>query len=233
MSSQGAKPQRYDSFVGNSLKEFLVAVPLFASTLAVMFDVGYFSGIDINLFTLFSISEHLVFALEALPLGIALALSNYAAIRFYRPITHALDRKVEENPRRTISLALMALIFCVTFIVVVLYIFPFYFLFIFTTVLALVLHFWHLIPTSMTKPPAIWLWSMVFVLVFAYGLGTDISRAYLASDTATHTVQTNTEALRVRLIRSGDKGLLFFVPQDKRIIFLRWDAVKEIARPRS
>src|SRR5579862_3972812 len=35
--------------------------------LAVTFDVGYFSALDINLFTIFSVSEHLLFSLEAIP----------------------------------------------------------------------------------------------------------------------------------------------------------------------
>jgi hypothetical protein len=35
--------------------------------LALIFDVGYFGAIDINLFTNFSISEHFLFSVEALP----------------------------------------------------------------------------------------------------------------------------------------------------------------------
>jgi hypothetical protein len=45
-----------------------------ATVFAVAFDVGWFSAIDISLFTLFSISEHIVFALRALPVAIALTL---------------------------------------------------------------------------------------------------------------------------------------------------------------
>jgi hypothetical protein len=52
---------------GEFSKELLVIAPLLGSTLAVAFDVGYFYGIDVNFFTLFSITEHIVFALEALP----------------------------------------------------------------------------------------------------------------------------------------------------------------------
>jgi hypothetical protein len=46
-------------------KEALVLIPLIGSVLALTYDVGYFYGIDINFFTFFSVTEHLVFAIEA------------------------------------------------------------------------------------------------------------------------------------------------------------------------
>jgi hypothetical protein len=51
-------------------KEILVAVPVLGSAIAISYDVGYFYGLDIKLFTLFSIAEHIVFALEALPFAL-------------------------------------------------------------------------------------------------------------------------------------------------------------------
>jgi hypothetical protein len=34
-----------------------------------------------------------------------------------------------------------------------------------------------------------------------------------------------------RLIRGGDRGLLFFSLDNKRVRFLRWDAIKQIDEP--
>jgi hypothetical protein len=64
-------------FAFSNLKEIAVLVPVFGSTIAVTYDVGFFWGLDINYFTLFSLTEHLVFAIEALPfaLGLSFALS--------------------------------------------------------------------------------------------------------------------------------------------------------------
>jgi hypothetical protein len=52
----------------DSYKDYLAVVPLLLTSGALTFDVGYFAGVDINFFTLFSLSEHVLFALEALPL---------------------------------------------------------------------------------------------------------------------------------------------------------------------
>jgi hypothetical protein len=42
-------------------------LPIFGTVLAISFDVGYFSGLDINYFTMFTLAEHVVFALEIVP----------------------------------------------------------------------------------------------------------------------------------------------------------------------
>lgn len=59
-----------------SPKELVVLIPLIGTAIAMSYDVGYFWGIDINLFTLFSVTEHIVFALQAAPfaLGVAFVL---------------------------------------------------------------------------------------------------------------------------------------------------------------
>jgi hypothetical protein len=43
-----------------------------ATVFAFAFNVGYFSAIDISLFTLFNVSEHVVFAIRALPVAVGL-----------------------------------------------------------------------------------------------------------------------------------------------------------------
>jgi hypothetical protein len=53
------------------LSRYFPYYPLIAATIAVSFDVGCFYAIDISFFTLFSLSEHIVFALEALPVALA------------------------------------------------------------------------------------------------------------------------------------------------------------------
>ena len=53
-----------------SLKDLTVAVPFVASCFAFAFVVGYFYAFDIPWFAFFSFTEHLVFALRALPIAI-------------------------------------------------------------------------------------------------------------------------------------------------------------------
>jgi hypothetical protein len=53
-----------------SWTDFTAAAPVIATSFAFAFNVGYFSSIDVGWFTLFSLSEHVVFALRALPVAI-------------------------------------------------------------------------------------------------------------------------------------------------------------------
>jgi len=54
---------------------YFAAVPLFGTVLAAAYDVGYFIGFDISFYTFFSLSEHLMFVLEAIPLGQTITLA--------------------------------------------------------------------------------------------------------------------------------------------------------------
>src|SRR4051794_17340419 len=56
------------------LKDALVVIPLLASSLAITWEVGYFSRLGGGSFALFSLTEHIAFAVQALPLAIAVAL---------------------------------------------------------------------------------------------------------------------------------------------------------------
>jgi hypothetical protein len=55
-------------------KELAIFIPLIGTVIAISYDVGYFYGIDIKFFTLFSVTEHIVFALEAAPIALAVAI---------------------------------------------------------------------------------------------------------------------------------------------------------------
>ena len=55
-------------------KELVVAVPLVGTALAVCFDVGFFWGLDISYFTFFSIVEHALFALQAIPVALLISI---------------------------------------------------------------------------------------------------------------------------------------------------------------
>ena len=57
-----------------------VAGPLYTTSLAICYDVGFFMGVDIGFFTFYSITEHLVFALQALPWALVPALSIFSLI---------------------------------------------------------------------------------------------------------------------------------------------------------
>jgi hypothetical protein len=65
-----------------TLKEWITAAPVISTSFAFAFNVGNFFAIDISWFTLFSLSEHVVFALRAIPVAIAGSIFISIAINF-------------------------------------------------------------------------------------------------------------------------------------------------------
>jgi len=55
------------------MKDVLIAIPFFASALALTWEVGFFSVIKGGSFGIFSIAEHITFALQALPIALFLS----------------------------------------------------------------------------------------------------------------------------------------------------------------
>jgi hypothetical protein len=53
-------------------EKFYALIPLLGAGIALTYDVGYFWTIGISFFTLFSLSEHIVLALQAFPLALVL-----------------------------------------------------------------------------------------------------------------------------------------------------------------
>lgn len=71
-----------------SLNELAVVVPIVASGFAFAFVVGYFLAFDIAWFPFFSLSEHVVFALRALPIAIGASVGLVIALRFSKIEEH-------------------------------------------------------------------------------------------------------------------------------------------------
>ena len=65
-----------------SFNELTVAVPIATSGFAFAYVVGYFFAFDIAWFPFFSLSEHVVFALRALPIAIGASVGLVIALRF-------------------------------------------------------------------------------------------------------------------------------------------------------
>ena len=65
-----------------SWKDLTVIVPVTASSFAFAYVVGYFYAFDISWFAFFSLPEHLIFALRALPIAIGASVGLLIALRF-------------------------------------------------------------------------------------------------------------------------------------------------------
>jgi hypothetical protein len=78
------------------VKDLIGLVSFWASACALLFDIGFFFGVGIDLYTFFSLVEHLSFGLRLLPVALVIAL----AIIFFSG-QNIEDRIVEEQLLKT------------------------------------------------------------------------------------------------------------------------------------
>jgi hypothetical protein len=65
-----------------SSKDLIAIVPIVSGGFAFSYVVGYFLAFDISWFPFFSLSEHMVFAIRALPIAIGASVALLIALRF-------------------------------------------------------------------------------------------------------------------------------------------------------
>jgi hypothetical protein len=205
-------------------KDLVVAIPIIGTAIAISYDVGYFYGIDIRLFTLFSIAEHIVFALEAAPLAFGTAVVLVAVVSSGADIKMA--KAVEAVGRRK-NLFIDASEIAVVVIAVGLAI---YFKKLgFAAGMATGIFVAASTMIQFTKRTT-YLVTGALVILTAYAMGHDSARSYLLSGEARYSIQIGNDlaAQPVQIIRSGDKGILYYDPKSNQLSFVRWEAVKKL-----
>jgi hypothetical protein len=210
---------------------FVVLIPLLGSALAVTFNVGYFSGINLNLFSIFSLSEHTVSALEVLPEALMFAFVVGLLAVYIQQVPPLINKY---------KLGLIILLMAVSgglWYFALWYFTAQYLLGIGTYLLGIgtliafgfCLYVW--LETESLVARVATLCTAAVVLDFM--LGYSMATAYLADakNATPTTIETNAGVrIDARLIRSGDRGVLFIDPcHNNRVNLLKWDEIKEIS----
>ncbi len=240
------------------LKDYLVSVPLLGTTLAIVWEVGTFVPIGGEAFGLFSVSEHISFALKALPLGIFASAAllflhlltqkrNIVNLHFIKPV-RAFDRKVFEilglakghsrtGRNRKIFLRCM---FGLSVVFSIWYFWLGYrmgWVSIMTAaaelVVAVTLAAVYGPSIKRQKIPA-GLLTVLCVLLVTFSFGIDQTRANLKhSKENLSLVQFSVEEKRLLLLKAGEKHVLFYEPDAQVYRLESWDDIKRIqwARP--
>jgi len=199
--------------------------PLAVGVIAVCFDVGYFSAIDINLFTMFSLAEHLVFAMEALPIALTFLLWLVFFVLFLMPISLGVGRRRGRIILQifiTLAVALSAFLWWK------------YSIFFANAVI---------IPTvaiSMLFAPRLARYSAelrvafpaaaVFILWLSvpFYAGHLMGYFYMFNDTVSHVVVTRNSSVPGKLVRAGERGILFVRKPGNTAVFMRWDGIYQV-----
>ncbi|MBL1256267.1 hypothetical protein [Methylocystis sp. Sn-Cys] len=210
-------------------------VSALALSVSISFEVGYFYGIDINMFTLFAFSEHVLFTLEAIPFAFAFFLATIPNIIFpHRWFAQRLLRgsaSVFGVRRELYGSFVVMFVVCLVYIWFILYFLPNILLLtlfmIAYPVVSAVLYFRirkdyrHVAFLSL---------SYGFVVVVSFLLGHMIARSYVSDGGVLHTITLKgLDDVSGRIIRSGDKGVLFFDNSSRHINFLKWENIEKIS----
>jgi hypothetical protein len=235
-------------------KPLVIAAPLFASSLAIIYDVGFFFGADIGFFTFFSLSEHIVFALQAIPFVVIPALTLVGLIVGGLMLPPLMEKdtaksvaKLQEMSQEERDAYIAKLKRQVKWIKRL----DPYIQWIFAGInIGFIWKGWYAVGFLGLVSQTVWeivypiysieRWknpafryttALLFIAVSwvtAFLIGYQRAEATLASSTPTERIFIDEKAIPARLIRGGERGVLFKSFETGKLSFLRWENIKRI-----
>jgi hypothetical protein len=198
-----------------SITTLLTAVPIVGVILAIMYDLGYFGFVDASLFTLFSWSDHIVFALQAVLVAVVIA-----AILGWSLSAFTFDTPLNEQPKRRLWF-LVVLFSAFAVLSALNTAFDMGLLWFMMAVIAVCAIY------LKVRLAGVLISYSVMLLALAYGNGYYDAKAALRSP-AGQTLFTTDGQITGNVFRSGERGMLFFDTATRKVNFLRWDEVKRL-----
>jgi hypothetical protein len=227
------EPTNTDSF---SFKDIALLVPVLGSGMAMTYDSGYFWGLDIKMFTMFSFSEHVVFALEALPVAMLASLILAAFVIFGElgaqsgsRVTNS-EKLFSDNTTKVIKLIELHVIYLVFIglgafeVAATNYAFG---------VAMLLLGVWSAlklyVPALTNRTIVLQVVACFGLLLVSFAAGFELQNDDARRTTPSHLIKVGDKDLSGLVIRSGDKGLLFCQLKPKQLMFVKWDQVSSVS----
>lgn len=226
-------------------EKFFPIVPLVGGAIAVSFDVGYFNGASIDYFTMFSLTEHICFALEALPFGLVVgilcmycdAIVDYS-LSFSKEAEGDLETRSAAELRREIKRLTRSIWRrrIVSFIAAVLFAAYLWHLGWFR-VLALCVIIYGFMMIRRLKSQR-WYMATELMLFVVVSVGAFLFGEFSASNYIRRTPAYDKITLKEgdpitgSVIRAGERGVFYAVPEQGTVAFLQWDNIRSLSRSR-
>jgi hypothetical protein len=200
-------------------KDYLVLLPVSVSAMALSYDVGCFTVYGHMFMGFFSFTEHLVFAVEALPFaifgGVAIAL---IMINLTGPATRPPTSMV----KRIIVLCILLACAVVSLFILGLWV-PGAILF--SVAIALII-------MSLPSPPAAYLLAclaLIIPLFLSLAVGIDWANLQKFYPKQQQIVTTSAEFERT-VLRAGERGILVLDRVSQQTDFLPWDQIRGVSK---
>ena len=224
-----------ETVVNWSLKDALIAIPFLASALALTWEVGYFGRISGGAFGLFSIAEHLTFALQALPIALVVAMpavAGLAIVNLWKPLAlrSRTARKIDSLNRFGVLdlLAIGTALFAAWYLNADL-------LLILTLILGYVPYLLILnAPSWLLRHPLLVYAGVLTAFYGALTVGSVSAQTEIQSSRPLNSIKTGEKGkdieteIKVRILRTGDRGVLYFDPATRTFDLLPWDYVRRV-----
>jgi hypothetical protein len=226
---------------------YLAYIPLLGAALALTFDVGYFFALNLSFFTLFSLSEHILFAIQSFPIAVAVLLICLIAIGVFLNTPFLWNRPPPAAPgphqlygvQLILAIVIFAILFLAPLLVFILYLL--YSTPIITPLaieIFVVLGGWVFIndPYKRTFTAAA---TVLFLLTFSFYIGYLFAASATAKADPNNIFQLEIGTINLktgapitgRIIRSGERGVLIYDPASDRLRFLSWEGISSIEAP--
>lgn len=218
-----------------AIKDFVVAVPLCASSLALAWEIGSFAPVSVQAFGFFSITEHIAFALQAFPLAILAACFGIATFLIVGDIYPSNRRSVVQTHSPDGSFKFWTL--SASVVASLIFTFLYYWLGVSTflpiSLASLVIGIAFSYRRAFVREKQITgLLAFCFALFITLSLGSDLTRAGLANaKNAMVKIETANAVVDGYVVRAGERGALLFFPPDKKFSFLKWEELKRVDIP--
>jgi hypothetical protein len=223
---------------------YLAYIPLLGAAVALTFDVGYFFALNLSFFTLFSLSEHILFAIQSFPIALVVVLLSLIVAAIFLSVWDRPPPVAPVNPKKLHGVQLIAAIVLLALLALALSLFLGYM--IYSTPIVNPLAFEVLMGLgglAFIKAPYkrafVATVTVIFVLTFSFFVG------YIFAASATTTADPNNlfqlgigtinlkngAPINGRIIRSGERGVLIYDPASDRLRFLSWEGISSIEAP--
>jgi hypothetical protein len=222
-----------------SIEKYITYIPLLAATIALSFDVGFFYAIEINFFTLFSLSEHILFVLQALPAAIVLlfVVAILLPVFSYEPKKHLPQAPPTMGKYKRIAAIVAVAVLVVGLISFVAYIVwtsePLARLFtIFISVFIIPPFIALQFAEARFRQLRILTTAILICVVISFAFGM-ASGAGLRNSNTINVVKlkANQSPIIGVVIRSGERGVLLYERTSNLVRFEPWEAINSIEAP--
>jgi hypothetical protein len=210
------------------LKDALIILPLVGSSFALSFEVGSFVPMGEGMFSLFSITEYIGFAFQALPAAVAVSCFFIPYAMLIQRVTAASIGAHLKNGRYY-RVAFASSITAILFLYVGATLFKFAGTFAFAAAFGAAALVLFIGPAPLIKRPFLLIfWGYCFALLFTFTLGIDSTRMQLNAARSEGTMVFEEGPKSALLLRAGSQGLLFYERASQSFEFRQWNAVKQM-----